>query len=316
MVEPGSLVVSARWEGGWRSRGSMRQFEIMVDEPAEHGGTDSGPTPAEAFLASLATCFSLAVCFVARQRSIALPNLEVRSGATTVARAFTASSSRLRPTIRSRNSKPSSPPPCATAGSRRRWHTSQRSNTGSRSLLRVTITADCCTTSIDPRPVSDCAEAERPPSRARPGGPPHLAEGAERRQAHRAIGEDLPGPAGVEGGAGTRTDASRTTAAGAPPVSRSSKVHRMTTRQLQHLDVAGDLVARAHRSTERPVDVQEDTSPAAAGSRPPRRSAARTSLHPGRRGRRSASRPQRARGGAGGRGRPSSRMASRCRAAC
>jgi uncharacterized OsmC-like protein len=55
----------------------VRQFEFVVDEPPEHGGTDSGPTPAEAFLASLATCFSLAVCFVARQRSIELPNLDV-----------------------------------------------------------------------------------------------------------------------------------------------------------------------------------------------------------------------------------------------
>jgi putative redox protein len=77
MVEPGSLVVTAHWEGGWRSRGAMRQFDFVVDEPPEHGGTDSGPMPVEVFLASLATCFSLAVCFAARQRSIELPDLDV-----------------------------------------------------------------------------------------------------------------------------------------------------------------------------------------------------------------------------------------------
>jgi hypothetical protein len=31
MVDPGSLVVSARWEGGWWSPGSMRQFELLED---------------------------------------------------------------------------------------------------------------------------------------------------------------------------------------------------------------------------------------------------------------------------------------------
>jgi putative redox protein len=68
----------ARWEGGYRARVSVRDFDILVDEPPSAGGNDEGPTPTELFLASLATCFTLAVAHVARKRSIAIGQLEVR----------------------------------------------------------------------------------------------------------------------------------------------------------------------------------------------------------------------------------------------
>ncbi len=56
----------------------MRDFEIGADEPESVGGTDEAPTPTELFLASLATCFTLAVAHAARKRGIALGKLEVR----------------------------------------------------------------------------------------------------------------------------------------------------------------------------------------------------------------------------------------------
>jgi putative redox protein len=68
----------ARWEGGYRARVSVRDFEILADEPASAGGGDEGPTPTELFLASLATCFTLAVAHAARKRSITIRQLEVR----------------------------------------------------------------------------------------------------------------------------------------------------------------------------------------------------------------------------------------------
>jgi putative redox protein len=68
----------AHWEGGYRARVSVRDFDILVDEPPSAGGDDEGPTPTELFLASLATCFTLAVAHAARKRSIAIRQLEVR----------------------------------------------------------------------------------------------------------------------------------------------------------------------------------------------------------------------------------------------
>lgn len=56
-----------------------RQYVILVDEPSHAGGDDTGPQPTEIFLASVASCFALAVAHVARKRGIALPDLGVRA---------------------------------------------------------------------------------------------------------------------------------------------------------------------------------------------------------------------------------------------
>jgi putative redox protein len=71
------LEVVAHWEGGYRCHLPVRQFELVVDEPATAGGTDSGPMPTELFLSSLASCFTLSVYHAARKRSIELPDLSV-----------------------------------------------------------------------------------------------------------------------------------------------------------------------------------------------------------------------------------------------
>ncbi len=74
----GDLVVVANWDSGYRCTVPVRQFEIVVDEPPSAGGTDTGPTPTEFFLASLASCFTLAVYHAARKRSVEIPDLEVK----------------------------------------------------------------------------------------------------------------------------------------------------------------------------------------------------------------------------------------------
>jgi putative redox protein len=72
------MEVTARWEGAYRCRVSVRQFELRADEPAGHGGgTDTGPQPTELLLASAASCFALAVAHVAGKRGIVLPDLAV-----------------------------------------------------------------------------------------------------------------------------------------------------------------------------------------------------------------------------------------------
>lgn len=55
----------------------MREFQIVADEPPEYQGTNTGPMPTELFLASLASCFTLAVAHAARKRGIELPGLSV-----------------------------------------------------------------------------------------------------------------------------------------------------------------------------------------------------------------------------------------------
>lgn len=62
-----------------RVRVPARGFELRVDEPPAYGGEDTGPMPTELFLASLASCFALAVRWVcARQEGFEPADLAVR----------------------------------------------------------------------------------------------------------------------------------------------------------------------------------------------------------------------------------------------
>lgn len=73
------MEVTAYWSGGYRCRIPIRQFELLADEPEDvAGGTDTGPTPTELLLASLATCFAMSLAHVARRRRVELaPDLAV-----------------------------------------------------------------------------------------------------------------------------------------------------------------------------------------------------------------------------------------------
>jgi putative redox protein len=52
-------------------------FEIVVDEPATYGGTDTGPQPTDLLLVSIASRIALSMAFVARKRGIELLGLDV-----------------------------------------------------------------------------------------------------------------------------------------------------------------------------------------------------------------------------------------------
>ena len=68
------MAVTAYWEGGYSCRVVAREkFELRADEPPEEGGTDTGPRPTELLLAALASCFTMAVAYVARKRGVELP---------------------------------------------------------------------------------------------------------------------------------------------------------------------------------------------------------------------------------------------------
>jgi putative redox protein len=76
---PKTLSVDATWEGGYRCTVKARDHVMVIDEPVHAGGGDSGPQPTEVYLASVASCFALAVYHVARKRNIELPDLKVRA---------------------------------------------------------------------------------------------------------------------------------------------------------------------------------------------------------------------------------------------
>jgi len=71
------LEVTARWRGGYRADVDARGHTVAIDEPVEHGGGDEGFMPTELFIASLASCFCLAIGHVARKRSLDVPGLTV-----------------------------------------------------------------------------------------------------------------------------------------------------------------------------------------------------------------------------------------------
>jgi putative redox protein len=68
------VEVTAYWSGGYRCRLPIRQFQLLADEPESvAGGTDTGPMPTELLLASLASCFAMALAHVARKRRVEIP---------------------------------------------------------------------------------------------------------------------------------------------------------------------------------------------------------------------------------------------------
>ena len=72
-----ALEVSARWDGGYAVGVEARGHRIAVDEPTASGGEDGGMMPTEVFLASLASCFCLALAWRAVRDGMELPGLQV-----------------------------------------------------------------------------------------------------------------------------------------------------------------------------------------------------------------------------------------------
>ena len=55
---------------------------MVVDEPVSVGGTGTGPMPTDLLLASLSSCFALALAWAARKQGVELPDLEVSATGT------------------------------------------------------------------------------------------------------------------------------------------------------------------------------------------------------------------------------------------
>jgi uncharacterized OsmC-like protein len=72
-------TVSSTWDGEYRCRVKIRHFELLVDEPVEVGGADTGPRPTEMLLTAVASCFTLAIAHVAKKHGRLLTDLEVEA---------------------------------------------------------------------------------------------------------------------------------------------------------------------------------------------------------------------------------------------
>lgn len=71
-------TVQASWAGGLRAVVRAGDFEVVADEPASAGGTGTAPQPTDLLLASVASCFTLALAFSARKQGIDLgPDTQV-----------------------------------------------------------------------------------------------------------------------------------------------------------------------------------------------------------------------------------------------
>ena len=105
----GETSAVARWRGGWRCDVDAGGFALVVDEPVASGGTGAGPMPTDLLLASLASCYALALAWAARKRGFELPDLEVTATGTYEGPSFAAIAIMLRRVKRAverRNAKP------------------------------------------------------------------------------------------------------------------------------------------------------------------------------------------------------------------
>lgn len=72
-----SRTVNAVWEEGMRCTVTAGRFTLVVDEPESAGGTDQGPQPTDLLLASVASCFAMAMAYSAKKRGVRLTDLSV-----------------------------------------------------------------------------------------------------------------------------------------------------------------------------------------------------------------------------------------------
>lgn len=63
------MNTSGKWESGLKTSISIRDFApVIVDEPANLGGTNEGPNPLEYVLAGLSSCTSVMIALIAKEQ--------------------------------------------------------------------------------------------------------------------------------------------------------------------------------------------------------------------------------------------------------
>ena len=62
--------VKTYWEGGIKTTGLVRGFEVVADGPKWKYGTNTAPAPGEVFLASIGACFTATFTKCAHERAL------------------------------------------------------------------------------------------------------------------------------------------------------------------------------------------------------------------------------------------------------
>ena len=88
LKNPIVVSVSSQCTGGFRSKVSIREFEVIIDQPKGFGGSNSGPKPSEIALAALAACQEITYRLYADALSIPLNGVRVELSGTQDLRGF------------------------------------------------------------------------------------------------------------------------------------------------------------------------------------------------------------------------------------
>ncbi len=78
VAEPGTVVVRERGSGRFAQDIAAGHHRFSADEPADHGGDDSGPTPYDLLLAGLGACTTMTLRMYAERKGWPLDRAEVR----------------------------------------------------------------------------------------------------------------------------------------------------------------------------------------------------------------------------------------------
>ncbi len=76
------VSIEAVLDGGFAIKSQMGQHTLCVDQPVAVGGTDTGPTPLQYFLLSLAGCMGAIGRIVATQKKLALRGMSIKVNGT------------------------------------------------------------------------------------------------------------------------------------------------------------------------------------------------------------------------------------------
>lgn len=82
------IEAKAVWKKNYQVDVSARQFSVKTDEPPQYKGDDTGMMPTELFISSIASCFCMALVFVAGRNEIEVSQMEVEVSAKADTRNF------------------------------------------------------------------------------------------------------------------------------------------------------------------------------------------------------------------------------------
>lgn len=71
------IEAKAVWKKNYQVGVQVRKFGVSVDEPPQYSGEDTGMMPTELFISSLASCFCLAIVFVAKKKRTEIADMRV-----------------------------------------------------------------------------------------------------------------------------------------------------------------------------------------------------------------------------------------------